>query len=542
MANFRLSQKEFIAPLVGIAAKTLGKGAIKGAFGAAKIAGKTAMKVGGAAINTVGAVGSAVSSGLFNKQKEQPTTLNTPAPQLNNAQNNTTASTTNPLLNQQKTFASKGTFKKGGGGVTIPNVTLGNKTSATQQKQKTTPTTTTNAVTQQKQKTTPTTTTNAVTPAPTTTTNAVTPAPTTTPKTPNTAQSQDATTNKLSGWDKFNSVTGAIGQGSMLLGTLGQFSSNKLMKEQNRIQASQGAQQIKLEQAKQQADARLAQEELDLKKKLVSQGKNPFVGSDASANMIDTNAAPQQPYVPTIYQKAASEGTKRQKSYSIFSFTRDMSILASRNRGKLAGGVVAGAAATAGLYAADRAIRKHKERTEKSHDIDSSDSDSSGRRDQKEYSNKTISLKLPVFSFALGALTPVLTYASEKKLQKDMENETTRRPVKYKEEEKGFSNLSSGQKVVDAVSRMAGGGGYAGMRRLGFQISAIGKKSGNKATKKLGKAIVNNPNAAAVLSIPAGVALLSGTYAVGEKIVSDIVKKKDKDAFGYMNSKEEKID
>ena len=121
-----------------------------------------------------------------------------------------------------------------------------------------------------------------------------------------------------------------------------------------------------------------------------------------------------------------------------------------------------------------------------------------------------------------------------------MLNDTVSSSPTFKE--KSFAvPLRAAGKVLNAVSIMAGGGGAKGMRRLGIQISAIGKKSGNKATKKLGKAILNNPNTSMALSIPGGIAIMGGTFAVGDKIATKIAKKIDPNAFKYVESKEEEV-
>jgi hypothetical protein len=108
--------------------------------------------------------------------------------------------------------------------------------------------------------------------------------------------------------------------------------------------------------------------------------------------------------------------------------------------------------------------------------------------------------------------------------------------------EKNYSvPVKAASKLLSGLSTLAGGGGAKGVRNLGIQISAIGRKSGNKATKKLGEAILKHPNASLIASIPGGLAVMGGTFAIGEKITTSVLKKKDKNAFGYVESKEKGI-
>ena len=341
--------------------------------------------------------------------------------------------------------------------------------------------------------------------------------------------------------------------GSSVAGMFQGAKGNRLMQEQNAEMERANREQQKIEQQRLEQEKKWQEEQLKLQKKALKKGINPFGDVHNSGGQPSTPIQMPEPNIvsmtPAIFQqKAASEtlSTSGQKDFSTFSFAKDMALLASRNRGLMINGILAGAATTAGVYSVDRAIREDKKRKGEKF-IDDGES-SSNRNDynkinEKSFSRRRVSLKAPVFSFALGAATPAISYAAEKKLEKDMLNDTTvtsedSRSPKFKE--KSFAVKPN--KILNAVSIIAGGGGAKGMRNLGIQISAIGKKSGNKATQKLGKAILDNPNASMALSIPAGAAILSGTFTLGDKIATKIAKEVDPDAFKYVESTEKEIE
>ena len=330
--------------------------------------------------------------------------------------------------------------------------------------------------------------------------------------------------------------------GSSVAGMFQGAKGNRLMKEQNDEMERANREQQKIEQKRIEQEKEWQEQQLKLQKKALKQGINPF------GQVLNTQGQPTTPIQmpsdspPPIAQMNYSDS--RQKDFSIFSFAKDMSLLASRNRGLLVNGVLAGASTSAGVYVVDRAIRNDKKRREQK---------TEGEYDQgpheKSFSNRRrISLKAPVFSFALGAAAPAISYAAERKLEKDMVNDTN--PASHEEKssspkfkEKSFAiPLNTTGKILNTISIMAGGGGAKGMRRLGIQIAAIGKKSGNKATKKLGQAILNNPNTSMALSIPGGLAILGGTFKVGDKIATKIAKKADPNAFSYVESKEKEVE
>lgn len=337
-------------------------------------------------------------------------------------------------------------------------------------------------------------------------------------------------------------ATSAIFAGSSLVGMKQGKQSNELMAQQNAEMERANREQQKIEQQRIEQEKKWQEQQLKLQKKALKQGINPF------GQVLNTQGQPTTPIQmdsappPPIAQMNYSDS--RQKDFSIFSFAKDMSLLASRNRGLLINGVLAGAATTAGVYTADKIIRDDKEKRENKSDVD----DDQNIKERSFSKRRKISLKTPIFSFALGAVAPAISYTAERKLEEDMIKDTTTLPHEVSTNsprfrEKSFAVPSSATgKVLNAVSIMAGGGGAKGMRKLGIQISAIGKKSGNKATKKLGQAILNNPNASMALSIPGGLAILGGTFTIGDKVATKIAKKVDPEAFKYVESKNEEIE
>lgn len=329
--------------------------------------------------------------------------------------------------------------------------------------------------------------------------------------------------------------------GSSVAGMFQGAKGNRLMQAQNDEMERANREQQKIEQQRIEQEKKWQEQQLKLQKKALKQGINPF------GQVLNTQGQPTTPVQmdsappPPIAQMNYSDS--KQKDFSIFSFAKDMSLLASRNRGLLVNGVLAGAATTAGVYTADKIIRDDKEKRENKGDVD----DDQNVKERSFSKRRKISLKTPIFSFALGAAAPAISYTAERKLEEDMIKDTTTLPHEVSNfprfREKSFAvPLNATGKVLNAVSIVAGGGGAKGMRKLGIQISAIGKKSGNKATKKLGQAILNNPNASMALSIPGGLAILGGTFTIGDKVATKIAKKVDSEAFNYIESKNEEID
>ena len=334
--------------------------------------------------------------------------------------------------------------------------------------------------------------------------------------------------------------------GSSIAGMFQGAKGNKLMQEQNAAMERQAREQQKIEQQRLEQERKWQENQLKLQKKALKQGVNPFGDSSILNNTTGTPTTPIQP-PPAIYQNNYSSN-KEQKNYSIFSFAKDMSLLAARNRGILAGSVLTGMSLSGGTYLADKMIREDIKRN--SREIQD-DSDDESVRKCRTFSTKRISVKGPMFSFVLGMSAPIISYATEKELKKDMLKDTIRKHTPEDEEKSGSNRVEEKafakvpprpSKVLSTVSLLSGGGGAKGVRNLGIQIAAIGRKSGNKWTKKLGEAIIDNPNAALVASIPGGLAIVGGGMTVGDKIATKIVRKNDPEAFKYIESREEKID
>ena len=328
--------------------------------------------------------------------------------------------------------------------------------------------------------------------------------------------------------------------GSSVAGMFQGAKGNRLMQEQNAEMERANREQQKIEQQRIEQEKEWQEEQLKLQKKALKKGINPF------GQVLNTQGQPTTPIQmdsappPPIAQMNYSDS--KQKDFSVFSFAKDMSLLASRNRGLLVNGVLAGSATTMGVYTADKIIRNDMEKRKNKGDSD----DDQNIKERSFSKRRKISLKTPIFSFALGAAAPAISYAAERKLEEDMIKDTTSllevsNFPKFRE--KSFATpLNTTGKVLNAVSILAGGGGAKGMRKLGIQISAIGKKSGNKATKKLGQAILNNPNASMALSIPGGLAILGGTFTIGDKVATKIAKKVDPEAFKYVESKDKEVE
>ncbi len=95
--------------------------------------------------------------------------------------------------------------------------------------------------------------------------------------------------------------------------------------------------------------------------------------------------------------------------------------------------------------------------------------------------------------------------------------------------------------TLAGISNLTMGGGRVGTRRMGHSLVELGTKHGSSAATKAGELILKNPTAAVAASIPAGLAVTGATFGAGEKIVSGVSKKLDKNTLAYQNSKEQLI-
>lgn len=242
---------------------------------------------------------------------------------------------------------------------------------------------------------------------------------------------------------------------------------------------------------------------------------------------------------------------------------KDVGKIAWKNRRNLAGGLIAGAALSGTSYITDKVIQ---------HDMKKSGIPLPPKKEQREYSLNKGSImkgikfagrelkqtakqnKMMIGSMALlGSAPTALGYMAEKKELKDQIKNTVP-PVK----EKTYSLTSSignfgkkikaapifhtpGQTILGGISNIFGGGGRRGVYKFGHQLNRYGKHSGSEWSQKAGKFIMDHPKTALVGSIPVGAGIMAGTWDAGEKLVRKGMKKVDKNAYAYQESKEEEI-
>lgn len=242
---------------------------------------------------------------------------------------------------------------------------------------------------------------------------------------------------------------------------------------------------------------------------------------------------------------------------------KDIGKIAWKGRRELTGGLLAGATLSGASYVTDKAIQR--------------DMKKSGiplpppRKEQKEYSFNKESImkgikfagrelgqtakknKMMIGSMALlGSAPTALGYMSEKKEYKDQIKST----IPPKERTYSFAssvgNLGKkikaapifhtpGQTILGGISNIFGGGGRKGVYKFGNQLNRYGKHSGSEWSQKAGKFIMDHPKTALVGSIPIGAGIMAGTWDAGEKLVRKGMKKVDKNAYAYQESKEEEI-
>lgn len=242
---------------------------------------------------------------------------------------------------------------------------------------------------------------------------------------------------------------------------------------------------------------------------------------------------------------------------------KDVGKIAWKNRRNLAGGLIAGAALSGTSYITDKVIQ---------HDMKKSGIPLPPKKEQREYSLNKGSImkgikfagrelkqtakqnKMMIGSMALlGSAPTALGYMAEKKELKDQIKNTVP-PVK----EKTYSLASSignfgkkikaapifhtpGQTILGGISNIFGGGGRRGVYKFGHQLNRYSKHSGSEWSQKAGKFIMDHPKTALVGSIPVGAGIMAGTWDAGEKLVRKGMKKVDKNAYAYQESKEEEI-
>lgn len=98
-----------------------------------------------------------------------------------------------------------------------------------------------------------------------------------------------------------------------------------------------------------------------------------------------------------------------------------------------------------------------------------------------------------------------------------------------------FKNNPVGS-TLGGISNFIGGGGKKGVQNFGKRLKELGEESGNSYSKNIGRFIQRDPNTAVALSIPVGVGITAGTWDLGERATSGIIRSIDKDAYKYQDS------
>lgn len=113
-----------------------------------------------------------------------------------------------------------------------------------------------------------------------------------------------------------------------------------------------------------------------------------------------------------------------------------------------------------------------------------------------------------------------------------LKNKTTKTKTKLRT---GWKELKKhpGEAVLGKVSSIAGGGGRNGVARLADDLEALGEKTGNKTSQKVGKFMRNNPEVALLGSAGVGVFAIrrarNKAYGAGSKVMDKL----DPNAYAY---------
>ena len=129
-----------------------------------------------------------------------------------------------------------------------------------------------------------------------------------------------------------------------------------------------------------------------------------------------------------------------------------------------------------------------------------------------------------------------------------LKNKAAKVKTNFKTKVKEFKK-HPGEAVLGKVSSLTGGGGRNGVARFADDLEALGEKTGNKTSQKVGKFMRNNPELALGGSIVAGGLVIrkarNKAYEAGRKTIEKI----DPNAYAYAkygaqpineNSQEEK--
>ena len=321
---------------------------------------------------------------------------------------------------------------------------------------------------------------------------------------------------------------------------------------------AQGAQQMK--QAEEQAEEQAAQNRKITKalNNIAENAKNNPQAAQQAADVIS-----QKQFAKIKLGSLANNKTVK----NAIGLGKDVGKIAWKNRRDLAGGLLAGAALSGASYITDKAIQ---------YDMKKSGIPLPPKKEQREYSLNKESImkgikfagrelkqtaknnKKMIGSMALlGSAPTALGYIAEKKEIKDQINSTVP-PAKERTYSFKSSVISSfgklknkiaaapifhntGEKILGGISSISGGGGRKGVYKFGHQLNRYGKHSGSEWSQKAGKFIMDHPKTALVGSIPVGVGIMAATWDTGEKLVRKGMKKLDKNAYAYQESKEEEI-
>ena len=111
-------------------------------------------------------------------------------------------------------------------------------------------------------------------------------------------------------------------------------------------------------------------------------------------------------------------------------------------------------------------------------------------------------------------------------------NKTKKTKFKISRAWKEFKK-NPGESTLGAASNWFGGGGRNGVAKFGNDLEALGEKTGNQTSQKVGKAIRNNPKTALAGSIAVGGLVLRKARRKAWNATSRALEKADPNAFAY---------
>ena len=346
------------------------------------------------------------------------------------------------------------------------------------------------------------------------------------------------------------------------------------------------------EQAMEEARIQSAKQNRALKKIAEVAEKNPAVAQKT----VDTMQQKSYSIVSSATRFLARNPKLSENIKNIGGFAKDMGKFAMTKKKEIGSGLMSGAGIAGMSYAADKAVQKDAKKNNIPIGIP---------QEQRSYAAPAIATKGIIntaknigkkalnfgkdtvnkknlksalgWGAVMGAAPVTMGYMADKQQYKDQVAATSQAPSQrsYAATAGGIMNAaksvmsgaknffrnpgqnikSMGQKISNSWTNSKGrrgqivvdntigfmGGGKAGREEMVSGLKKIGQESGNKYTQNLTNLLDKNKKTAGVTTGIIGLGTMSVGFGQGEKLTKDGLKKIDRDAYKYQESKENQV-